>query len=119
MALDDLQLVDPLQELVDDLKAGGVKAAEDLERLNLPGVWVQCTTIRHETVSGPPTLLVRLWLITGDKERRKALPALEQLYRKVQAAVGRPSDDVAVASVLMTEGGRMPALMYPVEVLPE
>lgn len=95
------------QEVVDALQAAGVRASLDPARLPLPGVWVQVAGFELDTMTTFKTDL-RLQLLVGDKDSRRAMEALVALAAKVHPVIA--TGKARARTVNMPDGPALPAL---------
>lgn len=99
--------LDPVLDLIDTLRAAGIRADVDAAQLQAPAVWVQPVSFALDTLAS--TLdTVRLVLFVDDTPPRLAYPALVALLNQVRAVV--PVASAATRSVLMPSGAYLPGL---------
>lgn len=99
--------LDPINELIDALRAADIRADVDAKALTVPGVWVQPSEFALHTM-GATLDTARLVLIVGDKAPARAYPALVDLLNKVNEVV--TVRRAAMRSVLMPDGAYLPGL---------
>lgn len=96
-----------VDDLVDELRAAGIRADVDRDKVNAPGVWVQPAGFDLDTLATTRTA-VRLMLIVPDKDPRRAYKALVDLLNKVTQVI--PVRSAVGRSVLMSDGAMLPGL---------
>jgi hypothetical protein len=114
MTATDLSLSD-LEQLVYLLTAAGVPATLEPEDVSLPGAWVTLESFETRTLKGTPRITAAVYLIAENKDHRRALEALRDLYNSTRTVL-RPDGPVVSQGVILpgapTEA--MPALRVPV-----
>lgn len=100
----------PAVDLVDTLKAAGIRASMDPAHLSLPGVWVQVTSLSVATY-GATSVTMTLALLVGDKDARRAQTSLIELFNQVAAVIPVRSGDAR--TFLMPDNSRVPGLAVP------
>lgn len=95
------------QEVVDLLTTAGISAGLDPAEVTLPGVWVQVGGFELDTMTTFRTDL-RLQLVTGDKDDRRAMESLVELAAQVHPVI--PTGKARARTVLLPDGTGLPAL---------
>lgn len=85
-----------VKELETDLKAAGLRASIDLDRVNPPAVWVTIDRLEDFTGDGGCEVIVALWLVVPDQSDEKALRALQPLLDSTLTAL----DDLSLPYAL-------------------
>jgi hypothetical protein len=102
-----------VQELCDDLTAGGVPATMDPADLNLPGAWVSVDAFVPEVLGGY-SVKVTVYLIVPDTDPRRALERLGDLFDLCVNLGLLPAEDATATGVALPDGGGpFPALAVP------
>ena len=106
-----------LVDLLNDLE--GVTASLDESKLGrLPAVWVRPIGLRRDTLAGDWTERVQLRLLASDKDPKRNRTGLRDLFDTITTTVD-PDDDPAYATVVRPSTGQpVPALVFPVDLLP-
>lgn len=100
----------PATDVIDTLKAAGIRASLDPATLNLPGVWVQVTDLAIATY-GTSKVDMTLALIVGDQDAKRAQTALLKLLNEVAAVL--PIRTASARTFLMPDQTRLPGLAVP------
>lgn len=100
----------PAVDLVDTLKAAGIRASLDPATLGLPGVWVQVTEIGYDTY-GTSRVDMTLGLIVKDQDAKRAQTALLDLLNNVAEVI--PVRTASARTFLMPDQTRLPGLAVP------
>lgn len=108
---------DSVDELVTALIATGMRAEVDPSDLNLPGAWVAVESIRSATVAGDLRLGVSVYLIAPDRDHRRAMASLADLYNQAIPAAITPDGPVVPTAVVMPDDPTpLPALRVPIDL---
>lgn len=108
---------DQVQDLCEQLTAAGVPAVTDPSDISLPGAWVTVEEIRVLNLAGNLRLSCAVYLVTGDRDHRRALEGLAALYN-LACTVFRPDGPTRTQGLLLPEAPTqpMPALRLPVNL---
>lgn len=110
-----MDIVGTLQGLVDALRAAEVEASQDPSDLNLPGVFVTLDRLTEFTLGGGCIVRARLLLLVSDRDHRRAVEALQDLYNATTAVVD-PTGDVEATTAALPAGPDLPALMFTTDL---
>lgn len=109
--------VAPLRDLVDLLRAAGVRADLDPANVNLPGAWVTLEGFQAANLTRDHRLLAVVWLLVPDTDASRALEALADLFNQVVPALLIPDGQVNVQGVQLPDTTTvLPGLRVPVHL---
>lgn len=100
--------------LVEHLVEGGVRAAVDPARLNVPGVWIEVVTVEPNMLDGGGTISIGLNLIVPDGPYDSALANLDDLLGQVVDLVD-VFGDVTPQTVVLPDGSNCPSWLATVQ----
>ncbi len=107
----------PLQNLVELLQAGGLRATLDPASVNLPGAWVTLEGFQAANLARDHRLLAVVWLLVPDTDARRALEALADLFNQVVPSILVPDGQVNVQGVQLPDTTTVvPGLRVPVHL---
>lgn len=105
-----------LDQLLELLRAAGLKASMDPADLNLPGVWLAVDTVDVANLKGDLRLGCLLFLIAGDQDPRRAIGVCSAMFQKVLTVLS-PDGAVQTQGVVMpADPTPLPALRVPVNL---
>lgn len=106
----------PVEDLVTLLRAQGLRADTDPGKVNVPGAWVTVESITYQGLGLVPTLSVVVYLVTGDKDHRRAMETLAGLHNQAIPAVLIPDGPVVPQGLILPSNPSqpLPALRVPV-----
>lgn len=103
-----------VDDLLTALRSQEVRAEVDPSDLNLPGAWVSVERIRAVTVAGDLRLEVSVYLIVPDRDHRRAMGSLADLYNQVIPGTLTPDGPVVPTAVVLPDDPTpLPALRVP------
>jgi hypothetical protein len=106
-----------LDDLVETLRAAGLRADMALEDLSLPGVWIRPRTVAADVISCGRSIAVDLVCIHGDTDARRAYAGLFDLFNAVVDTVDTNAGDARFVTVTPTDNPTpMPGLSIPYEL---
>lgn len=107
-----------LSTCLEELRDKDVKAELDLTDVRVPGVWLRLRTVEHETLDGEgDTLGVEVVAVVKARNPERVYRDLFDLYDQVKEALGIPDDIARLVTVNHPEGGSLPGLAIPYQLL--
>jgi hypothetical protein len=106
-----MDIANALQGLVDALQAADVEASVDPSDLNLPGVFVTLDRVTDMTMAGGGIVRARLMLLVPERDHRRSLEALQDLYAATTDVV-TPMSDVEATTAALPAGHEVPGLTF-------
>lgn len=108
-----MDVIGPAQQVVDLLRAAGLNADTNTDRLNPPCVWVAHDRLEvGTTLDGAGDVHLSLFLAVPDHGYDRALTGLQTLLGTVLTVV-TPDGDVELNAGLQTSAGVLPAFRFP------
>lgn len=108
--------MDELDELEQLLQAAGVFGSMDPAEVNLPGYWLAVDEMRPRTLRGELQLRCSVFLISGDRDARRAVGTLADLFTTVRTVLTPDGPVVTQGVVLPDSPTPLPALRVPVYI---
>lgn len=110
-----------IDDLADMLKAAGVRSVTtDPGKVNTPGVFVKVEGLGDNLLAGV-TIRTTLYLVVQDKDVRRALTALADLYNLVYPVLhqlGGPNGEIRTTGLVLPNGQTpLPSLAVPLDLL--
>lgn len=108
--------LDDLDDWLDGMaEVDGIDSAtRDPEKLNTPGVLAQVLSLGADTLDGSSWRVdLRLVLVVGDKDVRRAQDALVKLLNPVRAYLGNLPVEATATTFRSAPGPDLPALAVP------
>lgn len=105
-----------VDDLVEALRAAGLRADVDPAQLNPPCVWVNVTGLGDHTLDGIQ-IRTRLVCIAPDQTHRRAMGVLAGLYNKVVSVVDPAGETTTQGTVLPDAPTPLPSLSVPFDLL--
>lgn len=87
----------------------GLRASQDISKVNAPGVWVTLQDVRPEFMNGDGTVALYLYLIAPNVAFRDTVRLLDDLLGKVSAVVPTEGDIQPVSLVVSDGKATLPA----------
>ncbi|MFJ1461003.1 hypothetical protein [Nocardia sp. N2S4-5] len=95
-----------MTEIVDTLRAQGIRANLDPAKLNPPCAWVQPTQIEHTLLGGGVVLTVAVWLIATDRPPDITHAALSALLSRALVVLEPTEPTVINEAITLTQSGQ-------------
>lgn len=111
--------VGDLSAVLEELRDQDIRADLDLSDLRVPGVWIRLRTIEHDSLAGgADTLGIEAIAIVKDQNPARVYAALIGLYEQIKDTLGIPDDTSRLVTVNHPEGGSLPGLAIPYQLVP-
>lgn len=111
--MDDLDLTQ-LDALLAALEGAGLFASMDPAEVNLPGGWLALDEVRPFNLAGNLQLRCSLYLISADKDARRAVGVLAGLFNTARTVLTPDGPVVTQGVVMPSDPTPLPALRVPI-----
>lgn len=107
-----MDIISPAQHAVELLRAVGISADTNTDRLDPPCVWVAHDRFELTTLDGAGDVHLSLFLAVPANGYEHEMPALQNLLNEVLEVLA-PDGDIELNAGLQTTGGILPAFKFP------
>lgn len=110
--------IELLDQAVTALREAELSADVDLAKVRVPGYWVRLRSIEHDSLEWSADILgAEVIAVVKDRDPARVYADLVDAFNAVSTALGTPDDTARVVTVNHPEGGALPALAIPFQLL--
>lgn len=112
-----LRINEAVDGVVARLRAAGLRATDDISKVDLPGAFVYASSVSHEYLNGAGAVTVTILLIAPDSGMHNATAILSGLLDDALTVIDPDADTQLAEQIQLPSGGPpLPAFRVSVDV---